>query len=408
MSEPEASTPEPLKITKEKEANQILTRNRYLERRNHIEQSLREVPKVKIVDLEDGARIKVISSISQIPEHLKGKEKSEKHRIAIYAPTIWYTNDPQESSIREIRLASSILSGNVDFVVRLKAEGMNDLAYKNSDGECTGESKVAASGVDILAKDLESLGINPGEAEFYIVGYSEGSTQGASIAAKIIEKGVGTVKEYVSIGGGGLIGAENQNDAKPIQFAMDAAKSLFTKTEGPQGEKSLAPGTGKTVLIKEAPDVYYVPAEVFGQEIKNTKEGSRGGGLEYAIGKTPEPPLLEALEPERKFAERLIKTKFGVGEDNPVPLERLKAATTKNHDYEKLARYGVPIIIITGAKDTFFDNKKVKPAALELKRRFPNDKIGIITSDSGHDDPWHNPSGFAFVLEIIRNKLGIS
>lgn len=410
MSETGVELPEAFKITEEERTGQVLARNLYLERRNHIENTfINNPPNREVVQLEDGASIKVLSSIATIPENLKSEPSPDKLRVAIYIPTLWFTEEPTPIDYREVRLASSIITGNIDVAVQLKAEGMNAMAYKNEDGTGACESKVAGTAVDILKKQIEVLGLVKKEIEFSIVGYSEGSTQGASIAAKILEKGLGKVREYVSIGGGGMIGAENQNDAKPMEFIKDALESVFKKVPEPFGKKTVAPGTGKTVFIEEGPNTYYVPSEIIGKTIKKGKtlEEEHGEGLEYSVGKTLEPPLTEALRPEAVWVKRFLNTKYGNSEINPIPPERILAATTINHDYDVLAKNGVPILFFTETEDTFFANDKVRPKIEEFRKRFPLNKVVMITSNAGHDSLWHNPSGFAYLLEIIRQKSGL-
>ena len=183
--------PEP-RLTEQEKTRQELTRNLYLERRKHIENTfINNPPSREVVQLEDGASIKVLSSIATIPENLKTESSSDKLRVAIYVPTLWFTEEPTPTDYREVRLASSIITGNIDVAVQPKAEGMNTMAYKNEDGTGTCESKVAGAAVEIFKKQLEARGLGEKEIEFSIVGYTEGSPQGASIAAKIIEKGLG-------------------------------------------------------------------------------------------------------------------------------------------------------------------------------------------------------------------------
>ena len=367
----------------------MTTLERYHQRRDGCERFFLDNPPMQeIIEREDGAKIKVYSESWIIPDHLK-KPESGKFRISLYVPGLFEMDKPNLGNHPlESKLMGALLTGESDAVFVLKAEGMNSLAYKNAQGDPHGESLVSEAAAEVLERELaqlkKQLGLNDDiSVEFEVAGYSEGSTQGASISEKIIEKGLGTVSAYTSIGGAGLVGAENQNDANVVRFVKNAwgkMRDVEFNLEKP--------------WVVEGPDTFFVSKELIGDK--------KQGGYEYSLGKAEVSGIGDARN-VGKWTARYIGTLLGLGEQ--VPNERLQAVSSINPDYEKLVESGVPLVVLSGTKEIFFPSDEVRSSVDKLREK--GGRVLLITSNMGHDFPHNHPSGTAYTLAAFRQKVEI-
>ena len=371
----------------------MTTLERYHQRRDGCERFfLDNPPKQEIFEREDGAKIKVYSESWIVPDHLK-KPENGKFRISLYVPGLFEMDKPNLGNHPlESKLMGALLTGESDAVFVLKAEGMNSLAYKNAQGDPHGESLVSEAAAEVLERELaqlkKQLGLNDDiSVEFEVAGYSEGSTQGASISEKIIEKGLGKVNAYTSLGGAGLVGYENQNEARPTNFVLKAIKNR----KHAKFDQVL---DMEKPWVEIRPDMYIVSRKLIGDKEQ--------GGFEYSLGKA-EVSMEGDVRNIGKWSSRYIATRLGLG--NQVPHERLQAVCSINHDYDKLIENGVPLIVLSGTEEIFFQSDEVSDAVKKLKSK--GGRVLFITSDLGHGFPHKHPSGTAYTLAAFRQKAGL-
>lgn len=349
------------------------TKNDYLNRVKYIDQQLqRKGLHTDFVELEDGSKIKVMISLLKIPSRFKNKMGKSRIRTLVYIPNLWFTDSPPPTDHRELRLSPLISSGNIDLIVILKAEGLNNLAYCDENGNGICQNKVSAAAIGILKNYLSKTHLDKEGYDFYILGYSEGASQGVSIAAKIIQNNLGSVKEYISICGGGLIGAKKQIKASPIAFVEGAFRDIMHNN-----------------LLSSYKGNYFIPRK----QIEN---------IENLIGLPPAEPLYKSLNPEFRWFIRYLKTRIDEAFVNSIPQERLKAMASINPDYDYIIKNNVPLIVFLEIYDIIFSFNDLVKNITKLKNKYPTKKIVTVVSDSRHDKVWTYPSGISYVLENIR------
>lgn len=396
-------------------------RESYLERRMFIEGELRKKgePRKDKMEMEGGATVNVLSSFVEIPESIEVEEKGKKkivelkkeddeYNIAIYVPGLFQADKPNYGNHPlEVKLAGSLLRSNTDAIMMLKAEGLNDKSYEDEEGNGKVQTTVSKAALEVLKKTLKERGLVDEEGKlsrkmrFSVVGYSEGSTQGASIAARIAESGFGEVKEFVSIGGAGLVGFENQSEVNLVKFfknAQEARKNPYLPApdsfKDNQGNIHSLPFTKEGA---ETSDTVFVEGKLLGDK--------KQGGLETSLGQAKVNTFAD-IRNIGKWSTRLLASEMGLIEQ--VPRARLNAAATLNHDYDLLAEKGVPIIVFSPTQEIFFPNTNVRERVGELRTQFPNDKILLVSSNVGHDFPHSNPSGTAYAIELIKERAGVN
>lgn len=348
-------------------------------------------PKQTLVEQKDGSKVLVLSQNWEVPKKFK-TEKKDTLRINIYVPGMFQADQPNLGNHPlESKFTSALLRGNADAVYILKAEGLNSFAYCDKDKKPHTQSNVANAAVQILDQDLlqlkKKLNLDPNiPVEFEIAGYSEGSSQGASIAEKIIENNIGKVTGYTSIGGGGLVGYEDQNKANIIDFVQDA----FRKMKHLKSDEMIKKGI---YWIQEDPHTFFVTHELIGDPIK--------GGFEYSLGKAKVDTFSDIKNITRwaiRYATHMMGFQKG------VPNERVQAACSINPDYSKLAEKGVPIIVLAGTEEIFFPSDDVHNAVNKLRKI--GGKVLLVTSNIPHEFPHNNPFGTAYLFGIFRDKCG--
>lgn len=379
-------------------------RETYLARRKFVEQSLLANPLTENnFNIQDGtnpldvSKIKVLSGIVKIPDHLKKASVDGLKRVTVYVPGLFDATKPNFGNHPlEAKLASSLLTGDVDSLVVLKGEGLNNNAYREyEDGKKSGinQQKVAGSAVEILKNRLQEIREKENEnVEFTILGFSEGSTQGASIAAEILRKGLGTVKEFVSIGGGGLAGEDFQENASPLPIVTILKNTLASKKiPKPQFPAKNNEGANQYHSVDDEGNIEISP-KLLGDK--------KQGGLEESLGRARVETADDFENVIKKFGGRAFRSiLFG---EEEIPTDRIRSMLTINSDYEELAKKGIPISIFSGLQDNIFNHLQVKENAIKLKREGGN--VLFISSDVGHSFAHENPSGVAYALEAFKHK----
>jgi pimeloyl-ACP methyl ester carboxylesterase len=364
-------------------------RNIYEQRRQAAENYLINPENLKMVETESGpAKVRTVIARWDTPKDFKGAEaKPDTLRVTVYVPGMFECDKPNFGNYPlEIKLAGTMLMGDTESFVVLKAEGLNKESYVDADGQGRGQSLVAEEAVKQLEKSLQEMKQKMGlgeetKIEFEVVGSSEGSTQGASIAEKIVEKNLGKVNAFTSIGGVGLAGEENQTEAGVIDH-------LRAKAD-PQNEYPM-PKTYSEV----GEDTFLINREMIGD--------AKQGGYEYSLGKAYVDPKGD-IRNVAKWGWRYLKSKLGLAEE--VPHERVQAVFSKNHDFEKLAANGVPIVVLAGSEDAMFPAAEIQKGVEDLRSK--GGKVLQVVTNMGHSFPHENPSGTAMALRLFRNKAGI-
>jgi len=263
---------------------------------------------------------------------------------------------------------------------------LNKESYVGQNGENHGESLVADVAVSGLEKSLAEFRQKMGAAdnvnvEFEVVGYSEGSAQGASIAQKIVERKLGKVAAFTSIGGAGMAGKENLADTGVIEHLKNNA----TRKDG-----YVMPNT----FVGAGEDTFLVNHKMIGDK--------KQGGYEQSLGKAYVDTKADARN-IAKWGMRYLKTSLGL--EDEVPHERVQAVFSKNRDFGKLAEDGVPIVVLAGSKEIMFPAEDVQKEVEILRQK--GGKVLLLISDMGHGFPHENPSGTAMALKLFRDKAGI-
>lgn len=397
-------------------------REQYVERRVQLESYLLDNPlAVQEIKHEEpkagGAKVRVSMGRFDVPDNLKREGEPGVIRIAIFVPGTFETDPPAfANQPLEAKLISGLITGRVDNVYVLKAEGLNKQAYLDNSGNGRGQSFVAKDAVKIFKKSVEELKQkyqeqNPGDKApkviIDITGYSEGSTQAASIAVAIRESGLGEVGSYTSIGGAGFTGFENQQDAN--------LPGLFKHNLKVKSELSSHPvftEKGTHVSKVEGEDTLLVNAKV----IKGNK---RGDGLEGSLGnaKRSKVDMFSDVRNVLFWIDRLVDTEGlalftkrakdfkGKGISQEVPWERLQAEFTRNHDIEKLAEYGVPMVVTAGIKDDLFPGEDIRQTVKELRKK--GAKIALAIINVGHGFYHESPQGTAALVHSMKEKFKI-
>lgn len=361
----------------------------YLDRRATLEKHfLDHPPKTREREFDYGARIRVLSSLFEFPEALK--KESDTYRLTVFVPGLFDASKPNYGNHPlEVKLAGALLTGEADAVMMLKAEGLNAFAYQENGRGCV-EKRVSEAAFEVLRERIQAVAQAMGKpVELRILGYSEGSTQGASIAALAVESHLGKVSEYVSIGGGGLAGASTQEGASPLK----AIRANLLKV-GVETQRAEAAAREKgSEIVQEGPDTFYIDSKVIGDK--------KSGGLEEALGRATVDPIADITN-VAIWAKRFVETELGAKDE--VPWERLQAIWTVNPDYEVLVKNEVPLTVFSGTADVCFTNSEVRGNVQRLREH--GGKVLLVSSNVGHDFPHKNPSGVAFILEALKQKIG--
>lgn len=220
---------------------------RFWERRHVMSEAFLNTPPKDDIwkDASSGAEARVLSSIFIIPEALKEQVANSdptNSKVTIFIPGLFEAANPNWGNHPlEMKLAASLLKGDADAMMMIKSEGLNAEAFE--DGQ---KAPSLAAQETVLRNLSEYVRNNPNikNIALEIIGYSEGSSQGASLAARIIEN-ISTAREngtpliegledlsvsrYLSICGGGLAGPDTPQEVDVIKQII-ANTQLASKT----------------------------------------------------------------------------------------------------------------------------------------------------------------------------------
>jgi hypothetical protein len=342
-----------------------------MNRRDYIRNTLlKNGPELSIAEPKDGEIIKVFSSTVTVPDTLKSGSASKK-RVTIYFPTLFQIDRFNMANIFEAALCPAVVDGKIDYFLLIKAEGLNNLAYKKSDGTPIGEEKVAEAAVsrifDIFNKKLN---LNKSNCLIDIGAYSEGVPQAVATAYKLHSLGF-EIRQVVSVCGAGIIGADSQESANPVLHTLSTIIKMFKNR--------------KITLNQSIYDLKSLVAPLY--------EGQDDQALgEWNVN---------------FWARRYIFTQLGLNKllkMDGVPIERLKVAVTKSPYFKKIAGAHIPMVFFDAKRDIFFDNQAMRRNIDDLKKINPN--IIEITSNVLHWYAHEHPTMIAQAIVKAEKELG--
>jgi pimeloyl-ACP methyl ester carboxylesterase len=367
-------------------------REAYLDRRKVAEEYFNKTPLHKEVKhLSDGSDIEIRYGSFDFPEDAKATPGDPNTiRIEIFMPGVFHYPKSESTNIndsRENKMLGATIRGDIDKVILLKPSGLNKQSYLDEAGNGVCQEKVAQVALDFLK---QQLGADPNtNYEFSLVGYSEGSTQAASLAAKILEQNVGKVKKVTSICALGITGADSQQDVPsqpitPILKNMKAGKAFQAQQFPLQNEE------GANLYHYREEDDLTVDQKLLANETDGL-EKSLGERKLSGLDKWVRDPKILTTWISRYLGSTLLK--------NGVPNERVKAALTRNPDWEVLAKSGVAIRVFIAQRDWYYTAEQMTTAIQKL--RSLGGQIKTVASDVGHEFPHVNPSSVGWITSSL-------
>lgn len=269
----------------------------YWKRRAYITDTfINKTPADEVLQVESKsgpADVRVLSTMCEIPDELRDPNKmqaKENVTMAVFVPGMFEVAQNYGSHPLESRLAGGLLTSETDAVIMLKAEGQDRKAFEEV------HKTTSTAAFQVLEKQItEYLKMHPDckTINLKVLGYSEGSTQGASLTARIIEHiqeakaegrpaidGLDTLnmKEYLSICGGGLAGNAKVADVNLGEVLINNIRAM-----NPDYETIVNSPDTKLTVVAGSKDIYF-PGEVVATNLKEIVAAS--DDPERAVGKT--------------------------------------------------------------------------------------------------------------------------
>lgn len=285
-------------------------------------------------------------------------------------------------------------------MVILKPEGLNDQAYLDvKNGKVVGacQRKISNAALEVLQKRLSEVREGSGKKyKFRIVGYSEGSSQGISLAARILESGLGEVEDITSIGACGFVGVDvvEQPATPEVPVKQILGNVVVERFKSHPKFPRQDPNGKKIYHLRKGDkgDNIYVDSKLLSD--KNQ------GGFEASLGREPIDKGADKVILLRWFT-KYFKSKRADLEEG-VPSQRIKALWTRNPDLDFLAERAVPIKIFAGYFDQLFPSIKAEETIDQLRQKGGN--ILLISSNVTREYPHLHPSAVAYVLELFAAR----
>jgi pimeloyl-ACP methyl ester carboxylesterase len=426
------------------ESAEMTSRESYIARRRAIEGKFRRKElNEEVIAGDANARTRVLTGIFIVPEELKRTREQEPNaltRVSVYFPGIWELAKPNTGNTGEVNLLNDILLGDTDVIVVAKGEGLNNEAYSSIDAEGKkkgeGQHKVASAVAESLRRQLMELyqsiqrtndGSKP-QFIFTLEGYSEGATQAVSTALELQK--FAKVKNVTAIAPAGLVGSDDQENVNLTDTVKKVIKNAFSKPNRipsfPQNlvftDENGQVKAGDNRYHQVTGDTFFIDSRLVGSKIKaaipdengNFKKAKIIQGFEGSLGDPAEiKPFDDAIN-VGEFFRRLLRTEgrkcagcYGEDSTDSVPSERVKAALTKNEDYDALVKSGVNLTVVAGTQDGFFPFRTINNAVKELRGKNLNRHIRLIAVVNGTHMTFHyNPNGAAFMTKMAEELLG--
>lgn len=265
--------------------------------------------------------------------------------------------DPQE-----IGNIPGLLTTTSDAVVVLKPEGLNNEAYREGDQEF-GQQRVAEATLITLQRVLsEHLTDDQRTAlRFTLVGYSEGASQGASLAKQMLELGM-NVDGLVGLEPAGVAGYADQKHSRvfPAHFSKEFARKYIQKLR--EGDNEYIP--------KKTDYGYHIPRRLL-QSYNDIL-----GGIK--------PHVRDQLQTIANVGGRILGGASRLKFPRKVVPERWRASWTKNQDYENLIRADVPVSLFCGTLSEIIDFDGIQKQVVNWRQTIPGSRAQLISSRSTH------------------------
>lgn len=377
-------------------------RGKRLERQSWVRQELlrKDALHRQTVERDTGEKIEILWSFSRLPPELVTPAKNSRFRLTLFVPGMFQMDEIPGSPYAanygnhplEINLDSGLLTGDINAVMVLKAEGLNDISYQDASGKGAGQKKVAAAAVEVFQAEIEkfcqSNGVSVSDLEIRILGHSEGATQAASIAAELLRQRIGQVKELTVIMPAGLSGIAPDRVCSPADFLRDAIARRLISSEPTKKSRQLQFG-------------YKISAEKIKELDRRFAIGGVNTYVDSEADKRNVGRWLLRLAGGKRWAD--FAAKLGIAEN--VPFARLIEADRRNPDYQTVVSAGVPLLVVAGSRDVLFLAGEVRRRLDDLSK-IANSHVAALFVDGDHVFSHYYPSGVAHALELLRRQTG--
>jgi hypothetical protein len=369
-------------------------------RREHIGKKGLEIPRTSEEIRLGEARVRVTSSVIDLADYKPPSKEHEKPflKLTVMNAGLFEATDllglgtgQGNTGNTELKLAGGLFDNSLsapDALVFIKPEGLNAAAYDR--GETTIGTATALKLEQIASEYKRTHHLPPDlPVVFDLTGFSEGSSQIVSTAAELLRRNIGKVERVFSIGGAGYVGAQEVEQAKPIEFIRQAFLAAMQARKNPQ-PLGFYDETSRDVHVSGK------PIENMSKRLTQTLTGMTGEQIK----------LMDDLRNVYVFFRRLTRSLPSLDLEDPtsaVPIKRIKAACSLNEDRLFLAAQSVPTTIFADYDDPFFPPSQIKPEVDRLRATSPTAKIQFITSALGHAGPHNEQTSFNWLINTLES-----
>ena len=305
------------------------------------------------------------------PKHHKGRN------ITIFLPGLptnpENTTDqtPQETAFA----LETVKQTATDFIV-LKPEGMNHAAFRTSEGSLTDRPTIEAA-KDLLDSICEKHGIDltDPDVKLSISGYSEGASQGASLAALLAEGGIHT-STFTGIEPAGVTGYKDPHKAKIFPASLLNLLAQLKPVKKRPAQKT---------------DYGYHLSEKLIQSYNDILDGHI-------------PTDQDRKQGVRSIVSRLKKGLFqGSKTPGDIQPERLKLALSENAAFDAMLENGTAVTFFSGRQSIVVPFQQITDRVIGWKQKYGN-RVSLVSADITHFGSHENAKGVAFATALGEAK----
>lgn len=363
-----------------------------------LREKLLEKGKLDTVTVEEGSA-RMLIDFAHVPVQEPG---TDHRKVVVYLsgmpmdPKLTTAQVPQEVPL----CASAFAFGTNDLII-LKPIGCNSDAYRNESGDVSDE-KVMKAAYKQLVEICTAQGIDMATAEFVVGGYSEGASQGATLAKMLLEN-KSTLSGFFGAEPAGISGYEDPNTAHvwptPLN-GIDRTIDLVQRRldEYKQFQSTHSPANSLRQLNTQTPYGLHIPRDLLAG--LNMREFQAPTEMNLPTNNLIHPKDTKAGA--LSLVRRLLGV-VGIPTDRKVLKERLQIAWSKNPAYENLVEAGVPMSLFCGMNYERIDCPGVIDQVTAWRETHPN--VMLATSDTVHEAPWETSSGVGVVLGILDARI---
>lgn len=331
----------------------------------------------------DGAKVVVDYAHIPLRENL---QPSDKREVAIYLGGLPHNpaqntgGDPQE-----VGMVANLLTGTASDLIVLKPEGLTASAYNNKaapEKSATFKKLMevcAEQGID-LQRDGNSI---------TVYGFSEGSSQGASLALEL-QKQFGCVSRLVGIEPAGITGYADRPSSRIWPQSVEKFRQFLGAIFAKKDRQPVVKTDTGYRLSKELIASY---SDIFEHTSKNKPK------VDFSY-------IKDSVKNIGSFIRRLTVGVTGMKTPRGVQKDRLRHVWSQNADYGALAEMGVPITLFSGRKSQIIPFSEAEKWVRE--RRLNNQEVDLITSDTSHFDPNAISKGIGAALAFTQGKSRVA